>query len=90
MRLTRRYLVTGRVQGVGFRFFVADCARREGLSGHVRNLPDGAVEAVADGDLDSLTRLEAALWRGPSHARVDDVVIADIEPQGLADGFSIR
>ncbi len=90
MRLTRRYLVTGRVQGVGFRWFVADCARREGLSGHVRNLPDGRVEAVADGDLDSLTRLEAALWRGPSRARVDDVVSDDLSPLGLVDGFTIR
>lgn len=90
MRLTRRYLVTGRVQGVGFRYFVADCARREGLHGTVRNLPDGGVEAVADGDLDSLTRFEAALWRGPSRARVDDVVSEDVAPLGLADGFAIR
>lgn len=90
MRLTRRYVVTGRVQGVGFRMFVADCARREGLAGHVRNLPDGGVEAIADGDLDSLTRLEAALWRGPGRARVEAVAIDDIEPLGLADGFAIR
>lgn len=90
MRLTRRFVVTGRVQGVGFRWFVADCARREGLSGHVRNLADGRVEAVADGDLESLTRLEAALWRGPSHARVHDVITDDVAPLGLADGFTIR
>lgn len=90
MRLTRRYLVNGRVQGVGFRMFVADCARREGLAGHVRNLLDGSVEAVADGDLESLTRLEAALWRGPSRARVDEVVVDDVAPLGLADGFTIR
>ncbi|MBL8135255.1 MAG: acylphosphatase [Acidobacteria bacterium] len=90
MRLTRRYLVTGRVQGVGFRYFAADCARREGLHGTVRNLPDGRVEAVADGDLESLSRFEAALWRGPSRARVDDVVSEDLAPLGLADGFAIR
>lgn len=90
MRVTRRYVVAGRVQGVAFRLFVADCARREGLAGHVRNLPDGRVEAVADGDLDSLTRFEAALWRGPSRARVEDVEHHDIEPLGLADGFAIR
>jgi len=90
MRLTRRYLVTGRVQGVGFRWFVVECARREGLAGHVRNLPDGGVEAVADGDLEGLTRFEAALWRGPSRARVEDVVSDDLPPLGLADGFTIR
>mgnify|MGYP003466878233 CR=1 FL=1 len=90
MRLTRRFLVTGRVQGVGFRWFVVECARREGLAGHVRNLPDGGVEAVADGDLEGLTRFEAALWRGPSRARVEDVVSDDLEPLGLAGGFTIR
>ena len=90
MRLTRRYLVTGRVQGVGFRYFAADCARREGLHGTVRNLPDGRVEAVADGDLESLSRFEAALWRGPSRARVDDVVSEDRPPLGRAEGFAIR
>ncbi len=90
MRDTRRYLVTGRVQGVGFRMFVADCARREGLIGHVCNLPDGRVEAVAEGDHDDLTRLEAALWRGPSRAVVDDVAIESLEPLGRADGFAIR
>jgi len=90
MRLTRRYLVTGRVQGVGFRWFVVECARREGLAGHVRNLPDGGVEAVADGDVEALTRFEAALWRGPSRARVEDVVSDDLAPLGLADGFTIQ
>lgn len=90
MRVTRRYVVTGRVQGVGFRLFVTDCARREGLRGHVRNLPDGRVEAVADGDADGLARLEAALWNGPRGARVDDVSHADVEPLGVADGFTIR
>ncbi|MEP7116216.1 MAG: acylphosphatase [Acidobacteriota bacterium] len=90
MQVTRRYLISGRVQGVGFRFFAADAARREGLAGHVRNLVDGLVEVVAEGDLDSVTRFEAKLWRGPSHARVDDVVVTDTEPLGLTDGFAIR
>jgi acylphosphatase len=90
VQVTRRYLVTGRVQGVGFRMFAADCARREGLSGHVRNLSDGAVEAVAAGDLESVTRFEAALWRGPSHARVEAVDVTDTAPLGLTGIFAIR
>lgn len=90
MRIARHYLVTGRVQGVGFRWFAVDAARREGLSGHVRNMAGGQVEVVAEGDADSLVRFEAALWRGPARARVDDVVINDREPLGLADGFAIR
>lgn len=90
MQITRRYLVSGRVQGVGFRMFVADCARREGLAGHVRNLPDGSVEAVAAGDLEGVTRFEAALWRGPSRARVEAVDVTDTAPLGLTGVFSIR
>lgn len=90
MRVTRRYVVSGRVQGVGFRMFVTDAARRDGVSGHVRNLPDGRVEALADGDVEALTRFEAALWRGPSRARVETVDVSDVEPLGLADGFAIR
>lgn len=90
MRVTRRYVVTGRVQGVGFRMFVTDAARRDGVSGHVCNLPDGRVEAVADGDSEALTRFEAALWRGPSRARVETVDVTDLEPLGLAGSFAIR
>ena len=90
MLVTRRYLVAGRVQGVGFRMFAADCAAREGLAGHVRNLPEGHVEAVVEGDADSVTRFEAALWRGPSGARVTSVDTTDAEPLGLTGAFTIR
>ena len=90
MQVTRRYLVSGRVQGVGFRIYAADCARREGLAGHVRNLPDDSVEAVVAGDLESVTRFEAALWRGPSRARVEAVDVTDTSPLGLTGVFSIR
>ena len=77
----RTYIVSGRVHGVGFRWFVHDAARREGLSGFVRNLPDGCVEAVAEGDREALERFEAALWSGPRGARVDHVT-RDIGPGG--------
>ena len=88
MRLSRRFLVSGRVQGVGFRFFAADAARREGLSGSVRNLDDGRVEAIADGESDSVVRFERALRQGPSRARVEYVQVEDIEPV-TAHGFTI-
>lgn len=90
MRVTRHYVVAGRVQGVGFRWFVVDAATREGLGGWVRNRADGLVEVVADGDAESLGRFEAALWQGPSRARVEDVQVSDSEPLGAVDGFSIR
>ena len=84
MRVARRFLVSGRVQGVGFRYFTQDIARREGLTGVVRNLPDGRVEVVAEGDERALTRLEAALRRGPSHARVEHVEV-DSTPVATGD-----
>jgi len=89
MRGARRFLVSGRVTGVGFRYFTQDVARREGLTGVVRNLPDGRVEAIAEGDEASLTRLEIALRRGPSHARVEHVEVDALPVTGSYLGFSV-
>ena len=89
MRVACRFVVSGRVQGVGFRYFTQDTARREGLTGIVRNLPDGRVEALAEGDADSLQRFEAALRQGPSRARVDRIEIDSIPPSGH-DGFRVQ
>ena len=83
-----RFLVSGRVQGVGYRAFVADAARAERLEGWCRNLPDGSVEVRAEGDAEALSRFEWRLWQGPSMARVDDVVSEDVVPDG-AYGFRI-
>ncbi|MBL8034304.1 MAG: acylphosphatase [Leptospiraceae bacterium] len=69
--MRRRYVVSGRVQGVGFRQFTAEQARRIGVAGWVRNLADGSVEAEAEGDEDILAQFEAVLRRGPALARVD-------------------
>jgi acylphosphatase len=90
MIVARRYVVTGRVQGVGFRFFLEAAAAREGINGWVRNRPDGAVEAWIEGDQEAVTRVEAALRRGPSSARVEDVTVEDAVPSGRPTGFSIR
>ncbi len=69
----RRWLVSGRVQGVGFRAFAARTARSLGLRGGASNLPDRRVLVVAEGPLHALDRLEAALWEGPRFARVQRV-----------------
>jgi acylphosphatase len=90
MRVARRFLVSGRVQGVGFRYFALDAARREGLHGWVANRLDGRVEANAEGDDESLDRFEMALRRGPSGARVEQVVVDGVEPTGHDTGFEIR
>jgi acylphosphatase len=89
MRVARRYVVSGRVTGVGFRYFTQDVARREGLTGIVRNLPDGSVEAIAEGDAESLTRFEMALRRGPARARVEHIDVEALPVEGRYLGFSI-
>lgn len=90
MLIARRYVVTGRVQGVGFRLFAEAAAAREGVHGWVRNRPDGAVEAWVEGDAESVQRIEAALHRGPPGARVDRVDVEEMVPTGRATGFMVR
>jgi acylphosphatase len=90
MLIARRYVIAGRVQGVGFRFFAEAAAMREGVHGWVRNLPDGRVEARLEGDAESVARVEAALRRGPPSSRVDEVTVEEQAPNARATGFSIR
>jgi acylphosphatase len=78
------------VQGVGFRYFAQDAARREGLHGYVANLDDGSVEAVVEGEAESVERFERALRRGPSRSRVEHVLIDEMEPGQGHTGFDIR
>lgn len=92
MTEARRLLVRGRVQGVGFRAFVAEAARAAGLSGWVRNLADGRVEVFAEGDPQALAALAEACARGPLLARVDAVATEAAPAEGqtgfrqVADG----
>ena len=82
--------VTGRVQGVGFRWFVRERARRLGLAGWVRNLPDGGVEVAASGDAGQLELLRGELRRGPRGAFVDAVDDIEADPQEpLTEPFGI-
>ena len=90
MIIAKRFVISGRVQGVGFRMLVQDHAAVEGVHGYVRNLPDGGVEAMIEGDDESVLRLERAIRRGPPGARVERVVFEDVPPSGRATGFSIR
>ena len=71
------FTVTGRVQGVGFRWFVLHTARKLGLRGYARNLPNGSVNVVAAGTRGAITRLHAALLEGPPLAHVMDVQAAE-------------
>ena len=76
--LGRRFVVTGRVQGVGFRYFVLRRAQELGLTGWTRNLENGDVEVRAWGDPGALDRLAGELARGPRSAKVTNVDIAEI------------
>jgi len=73
-----RFVVRGRVQGVGFRWFVWREAGRLGLKGVARNLADGTVEVLAEGQDEALGELERALGRGPAAARVESVDKSDL------------
>ena len=93
----RRFIVSGRVQGVGFRWFVRELGRAENLRGIARNLADGSVEVIAAGPPDSLRRLEARLGEGPPHAKVDKVLSQDPDErdeyslmEGLPSSFEIE
>ena len=90
--MTTRFLVSGLVQGVGFRWFVARHARSLGLGGYARNLPDGRVEVVAGGGAaDALARLEELLRAGPAHALVERLERQDDVDEPVSErSFDIR
>jgi acylphosphatase len=85
----RRFVVTGRVQGVGFRFHVRERAAFEGLAGWVRNREDGAVEIEAEGERDAIDRFERTVRQGPAGSRVDAVDVTDRVPHGWS-GFEVK
>jgi acylphosphatase len=87
--IARRLVISGRVQGVGFRYFTRDAAMREGVTGWVRNRPDGCVEAYVEGEPDAVTRVERAIRRGPPGARVETVQVDAEEPSGAYSGFEV-
>lgn len=82
--------VTGRVQGVGFRHFVRTTARDLGVTGWVRNEPDGSVCVEAEGPREDLDALFDALHEGPISARIEEVEADWDEAQGDFDGFTVR
>ena len=90
MRIARRFVISGRVQGVGFRWFAQNAAEREGVAGWVTNLLDGRVEAFVEGDEQAVTRVERALRSGPPSARVEKVTVIDEEASGSLTEFTVR
>jgi acylphosphatase len=90
--VTTRFLISGLVQGVGFRWYVARHARTLGLGGYARNLPDGRVEVVASGGgTEAIARLEELLWIGPAHAQVEGLERQDAVTETVPSrSFDIR
>jgi acylphosphatase len=86
----KRYLVRGRVQGVGYRYFAQDVAERLGVTGFVRNLRSGEVEVHAEGDEATLKVFRQELERGPRMAQVTEVTETDIQASGSYSSFLIR
>ncbi|HDP96041.1 MAG TPA: acylphosphatase [Candidatus Aminicenantes bacterium] len=87
---TRCYTVTGRVQGVGFRFTARQTARKLEIKGWVRNNPDGSVTVLAHAERHALDALESFLQRGPYGARVDGVDVEIVENTDVGEEFHVR
>jgi acylphosphatase len=85
-----RFLVRGRVQGVGFRWFVEREAHILQIAGWVRNNPDGSVEVLAVGTREQLSELRSRLQEGPRAARVDNVEESEAEPVPGLNSFQVR
>ena len=91
MRVAKRYLIEGRVQAVGFRYFTQRVAAQHGISGWVRNTLDGNVEIEAEGDDHAMREFESRISAGPAGARVDQVSTLEIAVgPSLPSGFAIR
>lgn len=88
--IARRFLVRGLVQGVGFRYFVQRSAAKHQVKGYVRNLPDGSVEAFAQGGERSVNGFRDDLTAGPRFSRVDDVEELVVEPDEAYGTFRIE
>lgn len=85
MIVARRLEISGRVQGVGFRYFVTRCARQQGLRGWVRNRSDGSLEALLIGEEAAVATVTEQCRRGPPMGRVDRLDVASAQDDGSTD-----
>ena len=88
-KIARKVRIYGRVQGVFFRQWAVNQARALGISGWIRNRPDGTVEAHVSGDEAAVAEMIAAMHQGPPQARVEDVTVEAVDPEEVS-GFSVR
>lgn len=86
--MCRRFIVSGRVQGVFYRASTRERALRLGLTGYARNLPDGRVEVLACGEEQALAELADWLWQGPRQAQVSAVVAGEVRSEKVPTDFT--
>jgi acylphosphatase len=89
-KVARKFLISGGVQGVGYRFFAQRAAARHQITGYVRNLPDGKVEALAEGPDTSVEAFKHDLVTGPAWATVENVEEINLDPTGRFSAFRIE
>ena len=87
--VARRFIISGMVQGVGYRFFAMRAAARHQVLGTVRNLPDGRVEVLVEGDRDAMDAFKTELATGPMMAEVTDIEETDLTVTGRYRDFRI-
>ena len=90
MKVARKFIISGTVQGVGYRFFTQRAAARHQVLGYVRNLKDGRVEALAEGDAKAVEDFKHELLTGPTYSNVEDIEETVLEPGNLYSSFRIE
>lgn len=90
MKVARKFLITGEVQGVGYRFFGQRAAARHQIVGYIRNREDGSVEAFAEGPLNNVEAFKNDLATGPQFANVERMEEINLEPTGEYSAFRIE
>jgi acylphosphatase len=90
MKVARKFLIGGEVQGVGYRFFAQRAAARHQVTGYVRNLVDGRVEALAEGAAEAVEAFKHDLATGPAFSAVENVEEINLEPTGNYSSFRIE
>jgi acylphosphatase len=90
MKVARKFIISGIVQGVGFRFFTQRTAARHQVRGYVRNLDDGRVESLAEGDANSVEDFKNDLLTGPTYSKVEYIEETVLEPGNLYSSFRIE
>ena len=88
--IARKFLISGDVQGVGFRFFAQRSSARHQVRGYVKNLDDGRVEVLAEGDAKLVEEFRRDLAAGPTYSRVGEIEELVVEPSGLYSIFRIE